>query len=479
MDDISQALAELPSIDSSVLNSSGSGPYGLTDTGFAPKPYARLLAEGLALARTLFGNDVSVGPGSVIRKLIELTAVENSRTYAMLGGVVDDLTVPTARGEGLDRLGRELGIARPFEAAAGAVTLRLTGGLPASDTELLVPAGTRMLTPGGHHAATTQSARLTPSSPVATVSVAAFMPGPEHDLDPSIPAQKLTSWNPDDENVEAIRRVATLRGAGVTLEAVVAIVHDRPLSGGRLRWSDERYRMLLLRAPRSMWTATSIEVAASLVPGVREVKVIDLYGGLDVDMPIFGNFNFAERVFGSERSLVSPYLFTILVAPTAAAIWTGPTGLAATIEAMIEDLRPIGVYPEIKEATEIFVGVRANLVIEGVPLPSGDRATINASAPAVAFKQRLIERCRSYVDRLKFGEQVSPAKLSWALMGEPGVVDVRDLRLMRYPVPSEQLRFATAATSAAVDVLGCGQAVSLGRDQIAQFIDNPADLTIV
>ena len=479
MSDIARALAELPAIDASVLNTSGSPDYGLTDAGFVPKPYGRLLAEGLALARSLLGADIDVGPGSVVRKLIELSAVEASRTYAMLGGIVDDLTVPTARGEGLDRLGRELGIARPFEMARGTVTLRLSGPLPAGDTELLVPVGTRVMSAGGHHAATTQSARLSPAAPAATVTVSAFVPGPEHDLDPAMAAQKLALWNPDDEKVEPIRRVATLRGANVTLEAVVAIVHDKPLSGGRLRWPDERYRMLLLRAPRSMWTADSIEFAASLVPGVREAKVIDLYGGLDVDMPIFGNFNFAERVFGSERSLVSPYLFTILVAPTASAIWTGPTGLAASIAAMIEDLRPIGIFPEIREASEVYVGVRANLVVEGVPLPSGDRTTINASPAALAFKQRLIERCRGYVDRLRFGEQVSPAKLSWALMSEPNVLDVRDLRLITYPRPPEQLRFGTAAAAGTVNELGCGAAVSLSRDQIAQFIDNPADLTIV
>lgn len=479
MDDINRALAALPTIDASVLNTSGSGPYGLSDAGYTAKPYARLVAEGLANARTLMGAEVDVGQGSVIRKLIELTAIENARTYALIGGLVDDLTVPTARGEGLDRLGEELGLPRPFCVAEGQVKLRLNGVLPSGIVDLVIAAGTRMLTPGGHHVAATQSARLTASTPTATVTVAAFYPGPEHDLNPAMAAQKIGIWNPEDEGVVPVRVVAAARSATTTLEAVVTIEHDAPLTGGAFRWPDERYRSLLLRAPRSTWTAAAIEVAASQIPGVREVKVIDRYGGLDIDMAIFGNFNFAERVFGSERELVTPYLFTILVAPTSAAIWPGPDGLAAQIAATIEDLRPIGIFPEIREASEVYVGVSAHIVIEGIPLPSGDRATINSSAPAVAFKQRLIERCRAYIDRLAFGEPVSPAKLSWALMGEPGIVDVRDLRLIRYPRPPHLMTFTAASAGDEVEVLGCGAAVTLGSDQIAQFIDNPADLTII
>ncbi|RUN74792.1 hypothetical protein EJC47_19750 [Sphingomonas sp. TF3] len=479
MDDINQALADLPAIDASVLNSSGSGPYGMTDAGYLPKPYARLVAEGLANARALMGADVDAGQGSVIRKLIEMTAIEHARLYTLVGSLVDDLTIPTARGEGLDRLGGELGLPRPFATAAGQVTLKFKGAMPPGVTELVVPVGARMLTTGGHHVATTQSARLTAAVPNATVTAEAFYPGPEHDLDPANAAQKIKLWNADDEAIEPISAIASIRGPGTALEAVVDIVHDKPFTGGAYRWPDDRYRSLLLRAPRSLWSARGIELAASLVPGVRQVKVIDLYGGLDIDMAIFGNFNFAERVFGSERNLVTPYLFTILVAPTAAAIWSGPDGLAAQIADTIEDLRPVGIFPEIREASEVYVGVRANLVIEGIPLPSGDRATVNASAPALAFKQRLLERCRGYVDRLEFGEQVSPAKISWALMSEPGVVDVRDLRLLRYPLPPSEIDFAGPASANAVDLLGCGEAAALAGNQIAQFIDNPTDLTII
>ena len=55
--------------------------------------------------------------------------------------------------------------------------------------------------------------------------------------------------------------------AGVPPETIVAIAHTTPLTGGELGWPDARYRKLLLRAPRALWSADGIRLAASLVPG--------------------------------------------------------------------------------------------------------------------------------------------------------------------------------------------------------------------
>src|SRR5262249_46188000 len=153
---------------------------------------------------------------------------------------------------------------------------------------------------------------------------------------------------------------------------------------------DARYRELLLRAPRSVWTAGSIETAVSLVPGVRQCVVRDAMGGLDINQSIFGNFSFLERVFGSERDLGSPYYFGVLIAPTPAAFWDGPGGLLSAIEHAVQALRPIGISPAITEAEQVAVGVRARLVVDGLPLPTGSKAAVNASAAAVALKARLL-----------------------------------------------------------------------------------------
>lgn len=478
MTSIKSELAEIAAIDHTTLLSTDTGDYGLTDTGFVAKPFGRLVTEQLSLARRLFGSDIDIGPGSVLRRIIELSSVEHARTYTMLAGMVDDQTVPTARGQALDRLGEELGLPRPFNAATGAVDLSFAGPLPAGVSTFTVPVGARMTTPGGHHVALTRSVSFTDTQRDHNVPVAAFFPGPEHNISAAVPNQTLATWNALDENLSAMDSIRASR-SDAALEDVVAISHTTPLSGGELRWEDERYRQLLLRAPRSLWTREAIEVAVSLVPGVRQVKLLDRFGGLDIEKSIFGNFNFGERVFGSERDLASPYVFTVLVAPTPAAIWQGPDGLAATIAEAVEDLRPIGIFPDIREAIETGVGVEAEIVIDGIPLPTGSRATVNASAPALALKARLMERVRSYIDALPFGEQVSPAKISWSLMNEPGVADVRNLRLTRYPVPPGEIDFRNPAPAGGVERLDCGESLRTGEDQIAVYVDDARDLVIV
>src|SRR5262245_33780731 len=110
--------------------------YGVADGGFVPKPFGRLLAEKLALARTVFGDDVDLTPASAIRKILEVTALEDARTWTALGAMYDNQFVSSARGEALSRLGEELGLPRPFLQAQG--TLRLTPVLPSGVDETAI-----------------------------------------------------------------------------------------------------------------------------------------------------------------------------------------------------------------------------------------------------------------------------------------------------------------------------------------------------
>ena len=119
---------DILAVDEEVARTTGAKGYGLTDAGFVPKPFARLLAEKLALARTVFGSDVDLTSGSAIRKILEVTALEDARTWAALAAMYDNQFVSSARGEALSRLGEELGLPRPFLQAQG--TIRLTPTLP-------------------------------------------------------------------------------------------------------------------------------------------------------------------------------------------------------------------------------------------------------------------------------------------------------------------------------------------------------------
>jgi hypothetical protein len=475
--------ADVLAIDEAITRSTGAAQYGVTQDGFVPKPFARLLAEKLALGRALFGDDLDLSSGSAIRKLLEISALEDSRTWSALAAQYDNGFVVSATGAALSHLGEGLGISRPFMEARGSVKLRLTGDLPTGFSQLVIPRGARMLTSGGHHVATDETVSLSADNRERDVPVVAFYPGPEHNLDPTTAAgngsfpQKIDRFNLLDESLNMLAAAEAAAGG-----PLVTIEHTSPLTGGERRWADARYRALLLRAPRSIWTVDAVRLAVSLVPGVRQAQVRDGWGGLDINQSIFGNFNFVERLFSSERDLGTPYYFTVLVAPAAAAIWDGPDGLQVSVQSAIEDIRPIGIFPQVVRADEVGIGVSADLVVRGVPLPSGNRATVNASPPAQALKARLVERLRRYVENLSFGEPVRAAQGTWALMNEPGIADVRDLKLLKYPPGLASMPVSdplALVLPAGPQVFDCGENVDLQVNQIAVAVDDPSRLTIV
>jgi hypothetical protein len=479
--------ADVLAIDAAVARASGSAQFGITQDGFIAKPFARLLAEKLALARDLFDDGLDLSSGSAIRKLLEVSALEDARTWAALTTIYDNSFISTATGEALSRLGEELGIARPFMEAQGKIKLTLVGTLPNGTTQLLIPRGARLLTLGGHHVATDESVILSPApgNPAREVAVVAFYPGPEHNLDPTLPAtdgtfsQKIDRWNRNDVMLNELIRAESLTGT-----VLVQIEHTTSLTGGELQWTDSRYRQLLLQAPRSLWSVESIQLAVSLIPGVRQVQVRDAWGGLDLSQSIFGNFNFIERVFTAERELGSPYYFTVLVAPTPAAIWTGPDGLKTAVESAIEDLRPISIFPNVISAEEVSIGITANLAVKGLPLPTGSRDTVNNSVAAKALKSRLLNRVRQYIDALQFGEMIRWSEVMWSLMNEPGIVDVSDLKLLRYPPGFSTVNLSANLTLTPVQELaGTVQPylenIRLQANQVPVFVDNDSGLTII
>jgi hypothetical protein len=71
--------------------------------------------------------------------------------------------------------------------------------------------------------------------------------------------------------------------------------------------------------------------------------------------------------------------------------------------------------------------------VRGLPLATGSPSTVNASPAARAVRARLLDRVRRYVESLGFGEPVRYAEVIAALMEEPGVIDARNVRLLRYP----------------------------------------------
>ena len=174
------------------------------------------------------------------------------------------------------------------------------------------------------------------------------------------------------------------------------------------------------------------------------------------------------HLFGAERDLASPYFFDVIVASTEAAVWDGPDGLAAAIDAAMEDLRPIGIRPAIQPADPVYVAVSAKLLVSGLPLPRGSsNKAVNDSQAAMALKQRVLGRIGRYVDALSLGEPVRAAEVMWAIMSEPGIADVQGLNLERYPPTVDQSRPDP------------GGNVPVRPTQIATFVDSADKLQIL
>ncbi len=442
---------------------SGNG-YGITDAGFVPKPVARLLDEKLAAARVLFGDDLDLTSGSATRKLVEMMALEEARMWEHLGAYYADSFVSTATGDALSMLGAELGIERPHHRATGTVKVQLAGALPPAFPTVPLPRGTRLLTPGGHDYFLAGATELSAAVQAATVPVTAFAPGPDMNLDPAVPDQVLDRFNEFDDRSAIVRSIAAAAGADV-----VVLEHTDATSGGAAYWSDESYRDLLLAHPRNLWTPDAIRLAVALVPGVRQVVVKDEYGGLDINQSIFGNFNFGDRLFSEERSLGEPYYFTVLVAPGEGAIWDGPGQLRERVRAAVDTVRPVGILPKVEQAMLVGTGFSCRLQVDGIPIPGGTPTAVNASPEALALKGRILDRVRRYVQALAIGEGVRYAEVLWAVMEEPGVVDVKELRLRRYP-PS--LAGAQLPDSGATfEEFAAEQDVTIAPTEIADLVE--------
>ncbi len=210
----------------------------------------------------------------------------------------------------------------------------------------------------------------------------------------------------------------------------------------------------------------------SLVPGVRQVLVRDLYGGLDVNQSIYGNFSFAERLFSEQRSLGNPYYVTVLVAPDESVVWDGPGQLADRVRQAVDTVRPIGIAPSIEQALQVGVGLRVRLSLDG--LAASDTGT---SAGTTALVGRIVDRIRRYVGRLRIGEPVRYSEAMWAVMNEPGVADARDLRLLRYP-PRLTDAVLGAGQPYGVQEFGVGEDVTIGPAEVPVLVTDPSDVVV-
>lgn len=381
--------------------------YGVTKSGFLIKPFADILADKAARAQAMFGPDVDLRSTSALRKLLDISSFEDQELWKRTEQLYYSNFLSTASGDSLDLLGEDAGAARRFRRAAGTVKLKVTGAAPGRIYHF--PLGTLVETaPPARHFRTLARVSLSDQRPEAEVGVEALERGPQS----NVAANAI-----NQVNAVFAQRNLNLGAAAVGVKNAAA------LTGGEAREDDATYRARLLGYPRTLWTLEAVRQAVKGVDGVRDTRLFDPLGGVDVSLSKFKLFAYNQRRFGTQRLLGTPYYFDVLVATYPGYPWESQPGLSGvkeSIEEAVREVRPIAIFPNVRRANNVLVGLRARVLVK----LGHDRNGVVAS-----IKEKLARR----VDALGLGGGVLFSEVQCDCMAVAGVVDVRQLHLRRCP----------------------------------------------
>lgn len=418
--------------------------FGVTEDGFVLKGIDRIIADQQVRARAMFGDDVDLSSGSALRKVMDAVAWSAHELWRGLERQYYANFVTTAQGPSLDLLGTDLGIPRRELPATGQVTLTLTGA--AAGRPYLFPEGVVIQTVGAPAISfrTTAPVTLTDTSPVTTVGVQAASGGPAANLAPGAALMLDPAW---------ATLYLNLGPATVTVASALAF------SGGDLMEADADYRARLLGVPRTIWTPDAVLAAVLNLDGVRDAAVFDPLGGVDVSRSYFNMFLFNQRAFSMDRQIGSPYYFDIVVATEPGWPWlTGGGSIPGVYDNVVEtvrQLRPASIFPNVIQANQVDVGLRATLVTRA----GHDQDAIRAS---------LLDTLHTSVNTLRMGTGVLFSDVMFLIRSIPGVVDVQRLHLRRCPPAFDGIDFSGAAFGQSVE-LAMGENLDLAPDEVALF----------
>ena len=379
--------------------------FGITKTGFSVKPFQTILEEKAARARDIFGIDVDLHSTSALRKILDISSAEDQELWKRMEQLYYGNFITTASGQSLDLLGDDVGVKRRLLASTGKVKLKLTNETPGRLYHL--PVGT-LVDSNTQSFATQRLITLSDQHKEDVVEIVATARGHAGD----VPAAAINHINP----------VYAQRFLNIG-DAIINITNEEPTSGGDRSEDDTTYRDLLLGFPRTLWTLEAVRNAVKSTDGVRDCRLFDSVGGVDVSLSKFALFTFSQRRFGTQRLLGTPYFFNILVATLPGFLWESEgavIGLKETIENAIRDVRPISIFPNLQRADDVRIGIRARILI---------RIGHDKNAVIASIKEALQRR----INALGLGNSVLYSEVLCDCMETPGIVDIQQLHLRRCP----------------------------------------------
>ena len=428
--------------------------YGVTPDGFAIKPLSAVLTDLADRARQMFGDDIDLRPTSALRKILDVTAGEDQALWRQAEQLYYSNFTSTAAGQALDLLGEDLGVERRQLLSRGQVAFTLSGGEKGRAYPL--PVGTIVETVPADGSEpkrfrTLTHIVLTAAANTALADVDAIGRGPA--------AGDVAKGDIKTINNDYKKRYLRLGSAAVK------VTNDKPTTGGADREDDETYRTRLLDRPRTLWTREAIRAAVRDVDGVRDCRVFDPLGGVDSSLSKFKLIAFGRSPFGTAPQLGSPYFFDVLVAARPGFDWEGTNdvaGIRDRVQTAIAGVRPISIFPNIRLASTVEIGLRARVVVQ---------AGIDTVMTAAAIKNSV----DGLLIGLKLGAEVRSSDVLCRCMAVPGVVDVQGLHLRRCPPQfgrtTYSRRRAFQSDPAEADL---SDNIRLAPDEIAAFrFDSP------
>jgi hypothetical protein len=418
--------------------------YGVTQQGFVIKPLTAILQDKFDRALAMFGSDADLRSTSALRKLLDITSAEDQNLWKGMEQFYYSNFISTASGDALDLLGGDLAVSRRFLNSTGTVKLKVANAAPGKTYNL--PLGTMVETDAPVRRFRTLSlATLSDQNPQLVVDVMALERGPASNVVPNA-INKI--------NADYAQRHLNLG------TATISVANDAATTGGEVQEDDSSYRNLLLGYPRTLWTLESLRRGVKAIDGVRDSRLFDPLGGVDISQSLFKLFAFSQRRFGAQRLLGTPYYFDILVAVEPGFPWEsqpGITGIQDSINAAISNIRPIGIFPNIRLANNVTIGLRANIQIKA----GHDKDGIVAS-----IKDKLAQR----VNALGLGGTVLFSEVQVDCMSVSGVVDVQGLHLRRSPPQFAGVTFGNLlAFQGEVIEAAIGENIGLQANEIAVF----------
>ncbi|MFD8756893.1 baseplate J/gp47 family protein [Kitasatospora sp. NPDC059577] len=419
--------------------------YGVTPEGFVLKGLDRIVADQQARARAMFGSDVDLGSGSALRKVLDAAAVHVHELWRAMEKQYYANFVTTAQGDALNLLGTDLGLERQFQYATGTAALALTGADP--QHRFTLPRGTVVETQGDPpHTSlrTTATVTLIAGALPLTVGVRAVLRGRAGELPAGQALRLEPNW----------ARLHLNLGPAVVTAAVSTAV-----TGGTLREPDDTYRARLLGVPHTLWTKDALLARILDVPGVRDAAVFDPLGGVESSRGDFHTYQFGQRTFTAGRRTGSPYFFDVVVAVEEGWPWHKDESSVPPVYEGVLDVvrqwRPVSVFPDIKPADQVDVGIRGTLVVQAGHDPE-------------AIRGEILTAVQAGVDRLRLGRSVLHSDIVLTARSVAGVVDVQNLRLRRGAPAFGGVGLGHAVFGSAAE-LSVGENLTLAAEEIAQF----------